>query len=136
MSTTNRVVGWIDSRRRPLINLRVSPDRTVSAVVDTGFNGYLLWEGTPTNLSDFPGELSALYESVEVAGGQILAALATMPIQWFAEGAYTSFETLVALSDKRHRPGDPMVFVGTALLSGKMLVIDFTEETVRIQRST
>ena len=129
-------MGWVDSRRRPLINLRVSPDRIVCASVDTGFNGYLLWEGTPTNLPDFPGEMSALYESVEVAGGQILAALATMPIQWFAdEGVYTTFETLVALSDKRHRPGDPMVFVGTALLSGRMLVIDFSQETVSIQRS-
>jgi predicted aspartyl protease len=102
--------------------------------VDTGFNGYLLWEGTPANLTDFPGELSPLYESVEVAGGKILANLALTSIQWL-DGDYSSVETLVALSDKSHQPGDPVAFVGTALLSGTTLIVDFLAGTVNIGRT-
>jgi len=104
--------------------------------VDTGFNGYLLWEGTPENLAEFPGELSPLYESVEVAGGQILANLAWSSVQWFdQDGVYSGVETLVALSNKRHQPGDPLAFVGTALLSGTTLIVDFLDGTLSIRKS-
>jgi len=105
-------------------------------LVDTGFNGYLLWECSASNLSDFPGELSPLYESVEVAGGTILTALAAVYIQWFeGEGVYTRVEALVSVSTKQHRSGDPTAFVGTALLSGMALVVDFLGATLRIERS-
>ena len=136
MSTgkTRSIIGWVDDRRRPLINLRVWRERDVCALVDTGFNGYLLWEASEGDGADFPGELSALYESVEVAGGQVLAALASTNIEWFGEaGVYSGVETLVALSGKRHRAGDPIVYVGTALLSGATLVVDFLASTLRIE---
>jgi hypothetical protein len=55
-------------------------------------------------------------------------------VHWFdVEGAYSGIESLFAVSTKRPRSGDPMVLIGTAMLSGKRLVIDFAESTVRIQ---
>jgi predicted aspartyl protease len=126
----------VDDRRRPLINLRVWRDQSVCALVDTGFNGYLLWEASEGDGADFPGELSPLYESVEVAGGQVLAALAWTSINWFGEAdVYIGVETLVALSGKRSRAGDPVAYVGTALLSGATLVVDFLAATLRIERN-
>ena len=138
MSTdrTDRLTGWIDDRRRPLINLRLERHEILCALVDTGFNGCLLWECSPDELLSFPGELSPLYESIEVAGGTILAALAVVSIHWFEqEGVFTRIETLVSLSTKRHKAGDPVVFVGTALLSGMILFVDFLKGSLRIERS-
>ena len=137
----HKFTGWIDSRRRPLLNLRVyhavaRRDLIVCAVVDTGFNGYLLWELGTGNLSEFPGELSPLYESVEVAGGTILVAVAATHIQWFGtEGVYTPIEALVSLTPKGRVSRDPIVFVGTALMSGGTLVVDFLNATLRIEQT-
>ena len=129
-------VGWIDNRLRPLINLRFWRGKTVCVLVDTGFNGYLLWEGTATDLSDFPGEVSSLYESVEVAGSNILVMLAWSSIQWFGdEGVYTGVETFVAVTPKQRKAGDPSVLLGTALLTGTVLTMDFAGGTLRIQRT-
>jgi hypothetical protein len=81
--------------------------------------------------------MSALYESVEVAGGKVLATLAWTSIEWFDEnGIYTGVETFVTISDKRRRPGDPIALLGTALLTGTILTVDFAGETLRIQRSS
>ena len=137
MSTnrTDRLTGWIDERRRPLINLHILGDEIACALVDTGFNGYLLWEDSTDNLLEFPGELSQLYESIEVAGGKILVAIGVLSIKWFDEADFTAIETLVSISAKKHRPGDPAVFVGTSLLSGKMLFVDFLNGTLLIETS-
>ena len=137
MSTgkTRSIIGWVDDRRRPLINLRVWRDQTVCVLVDTGFNGSLLWETSDRDGADFPGELTALYQSVEVAGGRVLVALAWTNIDWFGEaGAYIGVEAFVALSGRRNRAGDPVAYIGTALLSGTTLIVDFLAATLRIER--
>jgi predicted aspartyl protease len=136
LSTIDRFDGWVDGRLRPLINVRFWRDKTVCALVDTGFNGHLLWEATEAELSEFPGELSGLYESVEVAGGRVLAGLGWTSIQWLGEeGVFIGVETFIALSDKRRKPGDPVALLGTALLTGTTLAVDFSSGTLRIQRS-
>jgi predicted aspartyl protease len=133
---TKNLTGWVDHRRRPLINLQFWRDRKICAAIDTGFNGYLLWEGTPENLSEFPGELTSAHGWVEVAGGNILATLGTTCIHWFEdEGRFTRVDIRVAMSNKVRRRGDPVVFVGTALLSGLSLFVDFTAQILRIERS-
>jgi hypothetical protein len=72
-----------------------------------------------------------------VAGGKILARFALVWIHWFDdEGIFTPVEAWLSLSAKEHRPGDPIVFVGTALLSGMTLAVDFLNGTLRIERST
>jgi predicted aspartyl protease len=120
-----------------LINLQVSQGKIACALVDTGFNGYLLWECRTDNFSDFPGEVSPLFESVEVAGGTILAALAVADIHWFEEeGVYTRVEALVSSSARENGSADPVAYVGTALLSGMTLLVDFLEATLHIERST
>lgn len=135
-STPNEVLGWVDDRRRAFVNLRLHPDRTLCGLIDTGFNGYLLWEHLPPDLQDF-GETSPLYEEVEVAGGLILVMLGITRVYWFgAEGTYRAIESLFAISSKRLWSGDAMVLIGTAMLSGKRLVIDFAESIVRIQLSS
>ncbi|MEJ2375996.1 MAG: hypothetical protein P8Y53_13445 [Pseudolabrys sp.] len=132
-----RLVGWIDNRRRPLLNIQFRHGKTVCALLDTGFNGYLLWEASETELSDFPGELSSLYESVEVADGNILVNLAWTNIQWLGDAAPdTGVETFVAVASKRRRPGDPSVLLGTALLAGTAVLVDFAGEMLRIEQPT
>jgi predicted aspartyl protease len=129
-------VGWIDSRLRPLINIRFWRNKNMCALLDTGFNGYLLWEASEIELSDFPGELSSLYESIEVAGGNILVMLARASIQLFEEeGVYTDVETFVALAYRRRGRGDPSVLLGTALLTGTTVHADFAAGTLRIQQA-
>ncbi len=119
------------------MNIHFRHGKAVCALLDTGFNGYLLWEASETELSDFPGELSSLYESVEVAGGNILVNLAFTYIQWFEdEGADTGVETFVAVASKPRRPGDPSVLLGTALLAGTVVLVDFAGEMLRIERPT
>ena len=126
----------MDDRRRPLINLRVWRDQSVCALVDTGFNGYLLREASESNGTDFPGELSSLYESIEVAGGQALVVLAWTSIDWLGEeGAYVGVETFVSLTGRRARAGDPVAYVGTALLTGTTLIADFLAATLQIERN-
>jgi predicted aspartyl protease len=108
----------------------------VCALVDTGFNGYLLWEASESDGADFPGELSSLYESIEVAGGRALVALAWTSIDWLGEeGDCTEVETFVSLTGKRTRAGDPVAYVGTALLTGATLIVDFLAGTLRIERN-
>jgi predicted aspartyl protease len=120
-----------------LINLQVSQGKIACALVDTGFNGYLLWECRTDDFSDFPGEVSPLFESVEVAGGTILAGLAVADIHWLGEeDVYIRVEALVSSSAKETESADPVAFVGTALLSGMTLLVDFLEATLRIERST
>lgn len=135
--TSSRITGWIDDHRRPLINLHVlqdGRDQIVCAWIDTGFNGSLLWESTTARLLDFPGEISSLYRSVEVAGGAILTSLADMSVHWFGEpGTYLRIETLVARTDHDRARTDPQVLLGTAMLSGKTLTIDFLEGLVQVQ---
>jgi predicted aspartyl protease len=126
----------VDDRRRPLINLRVWRDQNVCALVDTGFNGYLLWEASESNGTDFPGELSSRYESIEVAGGQALVVLAWTSIDWLGEeGVYVGVETFVSLTGRRARAGDPVAYVGTALLTGTTLIVDFLAATLQIERN-
>jgi predicted aspartyl protease len=105
-------------------------------LVDTGFNGHLLWEAAEADLSEFPGELTGLYESVEVAGGNVLAGLAWTSIQWLGEeeGVYVGVETFVAISDRRHTRGDPVALLGTALLTGATLTVDFAGGSLRIHK--
>jgi len=130
----DRLTGWIDGRRRPLVNVRLGDGKIVCALVDTGFNGYLLWEGSVGGQLGFPGELSPLYRPIEVAGGKILANLGMITIQWFHD--LISIETLVATTTaKQHRSGDPVLFIGTALLSGMSLFVDFLNGSVHIERS-
>jgi hypothetical protein len=132
LTTTNNLPGWVDNRRRALINLGIGLHRTCCASIDTGFNGYLLWEAVPDDF-DF-GELSSLYEEIEIAGGRSLVALGKSRIRWFDEQPI-EIEALFAVSNKRLRSGDPVALVGTALLSGTFLAIDFVEGTVNIRRT-
>lgn len=135
--TSKRVTGWVDERRRPLINIHVLHDgheRLVCAWIDTGFNGSLLWESTTAGLLDFPGEISGLYQSVEVAGGTILTSLADMSVHWFGEsGSYSRIDTLVARTDRDRPRTEPQLLLGTAMLSGKTLTVDFLDGLVTVQ---
>jgi hypothetical protein len=84
----------------------------------------------------FQANWTPLYELIEVAGGKILARFALVWIDWFnEEGAFTPVEVWVSLSAKEHRPGDPIALVGTALLSGMTLYVDFLNGTLRIEPS-
>jgi len=107
---------------------------TVCALIDSGFNGYLLWECRDGNLSDFPGQLTPLYRSVEIPGGAGLARLGVISIQWFQD-IFIPVETLVLFVSARRASDTPKAYLGNALLSGMSLHIDFLNATLRIERS-
>jgi hypothetical protein len=71
---------------------------------------------------------------VEVAGGTILTSLADMSVHWFEEsGSYSRVETLVARTDRDRPRAEPQLLLGTTMLSGKTLTIDFLEGLVAVQ---
>jgi hypothetical protein len=104
LSTTNNLRGWVDDRRRVLIDLRLTSRQAVCASINTGFNGYLLWESLPDDLADF-GEVSTLYEEVEVAGGRSLVVLGTSRICWFDDNRLG--RNTVRVDQQTAAPGRP-----------------------------
>ena len=128
------VSGWVDARRRSLITVQCGDNNeAITAWVDTGFNGALLFEATRSNLEQLPVRLTRLYGMVEVVGGSTVSAFGRTTISWLGERV--EVESVVALTDKHHGRGDPIAFVGTALLSGSTLAIDFLNGVVRIDHA-
>jgi hypothetical protein len=73
---------------------------------------------------------------VEVAGGTILTSVADVSVHWFDQpGTYSRIEALVVRADRNRPRADPQWLLGTAMLSGKTLTIDFVEGVLTVQSS-
>lgn len=115
--------GWLDSHDRPRLFLRLEeiPDQ-FTAIIDTGFNGYL-W---------LPGDLVRM-SRLEVAGRAKYTMLDNIERQGsYFDGHLYWFGELREVRVITGYTGDPLV--GTALLRECLLEVDFPGHTVKLTR--
>jgi predicted aspartyl protease len=128
----SEIVGHVDARDRPLMRVALPDgDQSFLAVVDTGFNGWLMMEATDARNLKFA--LSDASTSVELAeGGRKRVEIARGEIMWF--GRCHPIEVFVSTGERARAAADePIALVGTRLLSPHRLEIDFEKRLVRIQ---
>ncbi len=134
--TTSKMIGWIDDRGRPLINLQSPNGTSVSALVDTGFNGEILVEGQNYDRlvdADFPCHLTTLFRRVEAVGAAPYARLGLARVQWHDDERIVNLQVVLNPEHAFHR-GDPIVTVGTRFLIDSRLTIDFPEQFVTVEK--
>jgi predicted aspartyl protease len=126
----SEIAGHVDLRNRPLVNVAIpGHEDPILALIDTGFNGYLLVHediaqrlcfistGT-TTMVEFAGHAR---RKLYVADGQII---------WFGE--LTPVPVLVSTEDRPRPaiPDEPIALIGTGLLNPHKLVVDFASRQV------
>jgi predicted aspartyl protease len=127
------LVGHVDQRERPLMRVSLpGQDRSFLALVDTGFNGWLLMEVMDAVSLGFM--LSELTVQVQFAGrGQSRLSVAHGHIMWFGERHH--IEVLVSTAEEGciASPDEPVAILGTRLLNPHLLKIDFARRRVSIE---
>lgn len=113
-------IGSITHTREPVIPLRLSNDLVVECVVDTGFSGGLM---LPAEMLGRLGIPIIGKETFELVSGQFLvASLALREIQWLGERR----SVRVVVSEGYDS------LIGTELLDGNRLVINYVANTVTL----
>jgi predicted aspartyl protease len=127
------LIGYVDDLRRPLIQINVVglSDSTLS-LVDTGFNDFIL---IPIDLA-FDAGLDVVDAQIWVslsAGQRTKVFICDGTIEWF--GASLDVEMLVSLNKSSNiEEGAPKLSIGTGLLNGCLLEIDFSERKLSIRK--
>jgi predicted aspartyl protease len=124
------LVGHVDDRERPLVRVSLpDQERSFLALVDTGFNGWLLMEAVDAVELGFV--LREVAVSVELAGrGQSRLGTAHGHILWF--GQRQLIEVLVSTGGGIGSPDQPVALLGTRLLNPHVLKVDFQTRLVSI----
>ncbi|CAN0336218.1 unnamed protein product, partial [Phaeothamnion confervicola] len=126
------IVGSVDDRRRPLLRIELPgrPDGLL-ALLDTGFNGEILVAEADIEALGFRAR--AGFSAVELAAGQrIQLQRGQGTIVWLSAARRVEVLITKELPGPR-RDGDPIMLVGTGLLSPNLLLIDFAMATVEIE---
>ena len=117
------MTGEVDHRGTPVLQLIIGGEEW-TAVIDTGFDGFLQ---LPESLTDeFPGKYWGEAE-VALGGGQIVQ-----------EDLFTiafPFDNDILSGEASFTPGDE-ILIGTGLLQGYRLEIDFVARTVLLVKAT
>jgi predicted aspartyl protease len=131
----SELVGHVDDRERPLMRVSLPDhDESFLALIDTGFNGWLLMEAVDAVSLGFV--LTDLTIAVEFAGrGRSLLGIAHGHIMWF--GQRQRIEVLVSSAHAERTPSSdqPVALLGTRLLNPHLLKIDFETRLVSITSS-
>jgi predicted aspartyl protease len=129
----SELVGHVDERDRPLIRVPIPDrDRSFLALVDTGFNGWLLMEAGDAVSLGFV--LSELAVSVEFAGrGRSHLGVAHGYIVWFGRRHRVEVLMSTARAGRPASPDEPVALLGTRLLRPHQLKVDFGDRTVAIE---
>ncbi|HEY7299323.1 MAG TPA: hypothetical protein VH684_15560 [Xanthobacteraceae bacterium] len=129
----SELVGHVDGRERPLIRVPIpDQDRSFLALVDTGFNGWLLMEAVDAASLGFV--LSELALSVEFAGrGHNHLGVAHGYIVWFGRRHRVEVLVSTARAGRPALPDEPVALLGTRLLRPHQLTVDFGAHTVSIE---
>lgn len=126
------VVGSVDQRRRPIIRLQISGARDdVVALLDTGFNGELLV--AQQDVQRLGVNVRPLSSQAIMGDGSVVEVRrGDCSIMWL--GSTRRTEVLVSSVFVRAKlADDPVVLIGTQLLSPNLLLIDFAAATVEIE---
>lgn len=125
--------GSLDHLGRPLVRLRTSTNHELICIVDTGFNRCLLLTGEEARLAGFVPFNPKIFDNLRTVSMLPDEAAEVMrgTIKWFGE------EKLVDAHVTRHDPagrldGSPLALIGTEMLRGSQLLIDFEELKVAI----
>jgi predicted aspartyl protease len=127
------LAGHVDVRERPLVRVSLADeDRSFLALVDTGFNGWLLMDSAgAASLNFTPSQFAVSAQLAE--GGQRRFAIAHGEIIWL--GRRQRIEVLVSTAERARAalPDEPVAILGTRLLSPHRLEIDFGRRLVNIE---
>jgi len=117
------LTGTVGPDGRPTIAIRVAGyPEPLAWIIDTGFNGKI-W--VPDHLAEGPGFESFGSEYVTLADGSVIAArVATATVDWF--GRNKAVSVIVG--------GTGEALLGTGMLVGCRLEVEFVEGTVRIDQ--
>jgi len=117
------LTGTLGPDGRPTITVRIEGRREpLACILDTGFNGKL-W--VPGDLAEDPGFEPVGSEYISLADGSIVVAgIATATIDWFDQP-----EAITVIVGGT---GEPLL--GTGMLAGCRLHVDFVDRTVRVER--
>ena len=129
------IVGHGDPRNRPLVRISIpGHEDTVLALLDTGFNGYLLIHEAIARQLGFATTGAAT--NVELAG-HVLQELyvADGTISWFNKSVLVPVLVRTEERPSQLGPDEPIALIGTALLNPHKLVVDFTSRRVLIAQA-
>ena len=126
-----KLLGAVDQRGRPVVRITVlGHEDEILATIDTGFNGeVMIVEGDAAAVGVRMREDG---ERVELGHGEsVNVRLGRLRIRWLD----TEREVSVFVGARREpsREGEPIMLIGTRLLSPHLLFIDFEEKTVEIE---
>lgn len=116
--------GFVNENDEPLVPITLllkNRSRRFRAVLDTGFNGYL---SIPEAVIQRSGWTFVGYEEYEIATGDRVRERVYLGDVIFDRQRFTTHAVTSRAED---------VLIGTRLLSGKALHIDFKKRTVRIR---
>lgn len=133
MAELHKVVGTVDDLRRPIVRIEVPGREGFLAIVDTGFNGALLLMAAEAIAMGF--EISDEIETVELgtsARTSVRRGLGT--VQWLGRSitvnAFISTEPIAI----NIRPDVARALIGTELMAGCLLLVDFPDRIVEIEQ--
>jgi len=118
-----RMNGYVNEDREPVLEISIPGlDEPLEAIVDTGFNGTLL---IPRRYAEQAGFLLRATEHFMLADGSLMqAAVMRGKILWFGMEQEVDVVTVEADS----------VLLGTEMLDGSKLEIDFVRRRLSIMR--
>jgi predicted aspartyl protease len=127
------LIGNVDDRGRPVVRIEVPGHDELLAVVDTGFNRSLFLMADQALVLGFT--VLEREETVELGTTERTNVhVAIGHILWF--GATVKVEALVAKDGRRRiDPDAPRALIGTKLLAGCHVLIDFPRGTIEVESS-
>lgn len=118
-----RIEGYVNEDREPVLEISIPGlDEPLEAIVDTGFNGTLL---IPRQYAEQAGFILRATEHFTLADGSLMqASVMRGLVLWF--GAEQEVDVVAVEADS--------VLLGTEMLDGCKLEIDFTKRRLFITR--
>ena len=114
--------GRVTSHREAIVRLRIVGGEPVDCLIDTGFTGALV---LPQTLIDALSLKIIGRQMFEMVGGRrMIASIALIELEWL--GANQTFRVIVTEDS----------FIGTEMLDGSQLIIDYVGHTVTIRRES
>lgn len=115
-------LGKVNAAGNALVPVKLSTGEVIECLLDTGFTGELM---LPRTLVDRLQLAITGEQECEIAGGGLLLSFTTLvEINWF--GVLRTVEVIISEGDD--------LLLGTVLLEGTRLKIDYIDYTVEIEK--
>ena len=118
------IVGFVNESDEPVIKIKLvlsKGERSVNAVIDTGFNGYI---SVPKKLISYSDWDFLGTEEYELASGELMRERVFLGKIEMGAKSLTVFVLSSNSSD---------VLIGTKLLRNRLLTINFADKTLKIE---